>query len=851
MRLCFASPLLTLALFSGALAVSRAQALPLTDVACVPEFNAGNHCVANSLSFKAVSIEPDKTHCDEGDTLNLKIGVTVGSGRNRNAAQRYNLGIWVGENGEPAIGGSQCTFAGLQPITDNSAQVNLSSGSGPYRKINADQCGDMLDSELTYYEFEAKDVLCRDSNGNGKLDIPIAIGWHNNANQDLCSGPDDETSYFPKQSSACREVNDYDIDTIVVEPPAEIEVYKTALPKIARASGTTITFEIEVFNESDRTDVLTLNSLADNQFGDLNGQGTCATGGTLAAGAAYRCEFSKTLSGDPDSFHRNTVTASLTDSVGRVIQDSDSAVVAFIADTAPPVPDIRVIKTATPHSLEEPGGEITYVVEVWNDGETDLTLTELTDSQKSGSLDGVGNCSLPQSLPINGSRVYRCDYTHPIDGRAPDTFPNTVTATALTSDNTEVTDDSTATVTLLDTPTVLKIKKRAIPIFIRGRQGVTYEVLLENHSPLKTIVVDSLVDNYHGDLTGLNLSCGGTAVSGALALTLAPGGSVTECTFVASVPNEGEPVPSEITYFPDTVTATGYADNGSPVSAFDTAEVIFVPPGTAVPPAIEVNKVALPDRVPATGANVAFSVEVINASDSEDILLTELVDDIHGNLSGKGSCPTVSTASPVTLTAGQVLRCSFTETLSGLEGGSETDTVTAAGTGADSSEAVFGFDQARVDFVANPLAISVTKTPDKRITYPGSEVAFTVVMGNANSYPVEAIALQDSEFGDLNGQGSCAVPLTLGANSEHTCVFSAPVSANAFPRAHINTVTLTTRASGQTAASNRNIQATDRALVLLIMPDPAQPVPWLPHLLLLLPLAGGITWLARRRSRSA
>ena len=111
MRLCFASPLLALDLFSGALAVSRAQALPLTDVACVPEFNAGNHCVANSLSFKAISIEPSKTLCDEGDTLNLKIGVTVGSGRNRNAAQRYNLGIWVGENVESAIGGSQCTFA--------------------------------------------------------------------------------------------------------------------------------------------------------------------------------------------------------------------------------------------------------------------------------------------------------------------------------------------------------------------------------------------------------------------------------------------------------------------------------------------------------------------------------------------------------------------------------------------------------------------------------------------------------------------------------------------------------------------------------------------------------------------
>ncbi|MGB2104278.1 MAG: hypothetical protein ACPHVN_06585, partial [Luminiphilus sp.] len=111
------------------------QTLPLTDAACVPEFNAGNHCVANSLSFKAISIEPDRTHCDEGDLMNLNIGLTVGSGRNRNAAQRYNLGIWIGENGEPAIGGSQCTFTGLQPVTEDSNALNLSSGSGPYRKI--------------------------------------------------------------------------------------------------------------------------------------------------------------------------------------------------------------------------------------------------------------------------------------------------------------------------------------------------------------------------------------------------------------------------------------------------------------------------------------------------------------------------------------------------------------------------------------------------------------------------------------------------------------------------------------------------------------------------------------------
>ena len=127
---------------------SLGQTLPLTDVACVPEFNGGNHCTSNALSFEAVSIEPDRTHCNDGDEINLSIGITLGSGKLRNAAQRYNVGIWIGEHGEPAIGGTQCTFAGLQPATTDSNQINLLSGSGPYRLINSDSCGDVLDSEL-------------------------------------------------------------------------------------------------------------------------------------------------------------------------------------------------------------------------------------------------------------------------------------------------------------------------------------------------------------------------------------------------------------------------------------------------------------------------------------------------------------------------------------------------------------------------------------------------------------------------------------------------------------------------------------------------------------------------------
>ena len=839
---------LGLALGSLLFAISAiASDLPITDAACVPEFKAGNHCVANSLSFKAISIEPDRTHCDEGDLMNLSIGLTVGSGRNRNAAQRYNLGIWIGENGEPAIGGTQCTFTGLQPITDNSNSLNLSSGEGPYRKINGDSCGDILDSELTYYEFQAKDVLCRDSNGNGKLDIPIAIGWHNNANRDLCKSPTDEASYFPKQSSACREVNDYDIDTIIVEPPAEVELQKIAVPRIARTSGTAITFEVEVFNESDRTDVLTLNSLIDDKFGDLNGKGTCATGGTLASDASYQCEFQETLSGTAGTDHTNTISATLSDSVGRTITATASATVSFIADADPAVPDIRVLKIASPHSLKEPGGEINYLIEVWNDGETSLELTELLDSQKGGSLDKIGDCKLPQTIPEVGTRVYTCSYTHPVDGRAPSSFDNTVTATAQAPNGTEVTDTATATVTLLETPAVLTLKKLPRPLAITGRTSVTYEVVLENHSPLKDLTITSLIDNYHGDLTGLNLRCNGASVTGNLALYLPAGGSVAECSFNALVPEQNEALPSEISFFPDTVTASGLADNGQPVSAFATAEVQFFPVGTAPPPVIEVNKIAKPDRVPASGAEVTFTVEVINASASESISLTELIDDIHGDLSGRGTCPTVSNGGPLQLAAGQVLRCAFSETVSGAIGNAETDTITAGGTGAETAEPVFGFDSARVELVGNPLAISIEKTPNKRLTYPGDLVDFTLVLRNNNSYDVTAVALQDSEFGDLNGQGTCQTPVTLAANSSHTCVFAGRVQSNVFPRAHVNVVTLTTEAVGQNVPSSRNVQATDRALVLLLLPDSALPVPALTNGLLIALCALGVWWLGRRR----
>ena len=830
-----------------------ASGLPIYDAACVPVFNGGNHCTSNALSFKAVSIEPDRTHCSAGDEINLSIGITLGSGKLRNAAQRYNVGIWIGEHGEPAIGGNQCTFTGLQPATTNSNQINLLSGSGPYRLINNDSCGDVLDSELTYYEFQASDVLCQDANGNGKLDIPIAIGWHNNANKDLCSGPTDETSYFPPQSAACREIESYPIDTIIVEPPAEIEVFKTAAPRFIRGTSGEVTFEVEVFNESDRTDELIVHSLIDNQFGNLAGQGNCVTGAKLMKGEHYRCEFQKTLLGITGDVHENTVTATVVDDLGVSVTDSDNARVLFIAESEPPKSDIEVIKTASPHSLNEPGGPVVYQVEVWNDGETDLNLTALDDSRTAGngSLDEVGSCSLPQFIAQGLS--YSCDYTLEVTGRYPGTVSNTVTATAeAVGSGNQVTDTSTAVVSLRDTPVALSMTKLPRTAVIEARTNVVYELIIEKHSPAKTITINSLVDNYHGDVTALGLDCGPTTpVTNPLALTLSAAGSAIECTFTGTVPESNEAEPAVATYYPDTVTAMGTADDGAAVSVIATAEVIFIPSNSGITPepVIEVTKIARPDRVATTGGNVAFTVEVINASANEAVLLTELIDDVHGDLSGKGTCGSVSAASPLEIAAGSVYQCTFIEAISGPTGSIERDTITAYGAGKDTGESVLGFDNAAVIFTGVPLEIAVSKTASPQLTEPGALVSFNIDIENNNGFSVDILALTDSVFGDLNGTGTCSTPLTIAANTSQQCTFEKAAYPNVRPRLHNNVVTVSAQASNNQRSDSAAVSATDQAWVgfTRALAGGALPVPTLPHGLLLALCALGVWWLSRRR----
>jgi hypothetical protein len=524
------------------------------------------------------------------------------------------------------------------------------------------------------------------------------------------------------------------------------------------------------------------------------------------------------VTGAAGDIHRNLATARVVDSSGQPATDSDAAVVVILPGDAARESSVRVVKESSVQSLPEPGGDVTYSVEVWNDGETDLVVTALSDDQVAGNdLNGLGTCALPQSIPVG--TAYRCEYHQVIDGRYPLSVVNTVTANASApSTGDTVSGSDSATVTLTDTPVNLDIRKLARPRILSQAGGdVTYRAVIENHSPVKSVSLTSLVDNYHGDVsTDCNMSVASPVV-------LAPGVAI-ECDFIRTVPDASQPAPTEYPAFiTDTVTVTGKADNGADVSESATEVVLLLPASEALPPAIEVEKLVSPDRLTDAGGEVTFSVEVINASASEAVLITSLIDDIHGNLSERGSCDPVSEAQPLSIDPGDVYECAFSEILQAAGGSSEIDTITANGFGAVSNDDVIAFDQAEVRFTATPVDISVIKTPNTLVTSPGALITFTVTIGNDSVLPVSLTSLADSEYGDLNGQGDCATPTTIASGAEYQCQFTVAIQPNIRPLVHFNQLvaTASTIVAGSVAGSSRasgTAVAQDNAWVLLLMP---------------------------------
>jgi len=245
----------------------------------------------------------------------------------------------------------------------------------------------------------------------------------------------------------------------------DISVTKTANPTSVPETGGNVTFTFVVTN--DGAEDVTLTSLTDTVFGDLNGQGSCVLPQTIAAGGSYSCSLTALLTGsdaivqslaldtiirpfciEPPAPHYNVVTAMAVDNEGAQDTDEDDATVTF--DEVAPA--IEVSKTANPTSVPATGGNVTFTIKVKNAGTEPVTLTGAVDT-----VFGPIDVGLFDKTYLEAGQYAIYSFTEWLAGDPATPHKNVVTVTAANNQGTQVTDSDDAKVTFTETPPPAKV----------------------------------------------------------------------------------------------------------------------------------------------------------------------------------------------------------------------------------------------------------------------------------------------------------------------------------------------------------------------------------------------------------
>ncbi len=255
------------------------------------------------------------------------------------------------------------------------------------------------------------------------------------------SGTVTNTALAVGEDATDGQYTDTDTATVTISGVApSIVVTKAADPGSLPEPGGNVEFSVSVENTSGATDPITITSLTDDIYGDLDGQGDCSVPQVIQPGDTYECAFTGAVSGDSGSSHTDTVTASGSDDEGTPVSDSDDAVVT-ITDVAP---EISVLKTANPTSVPETGGSVDFTFTVTNEGDEKVSITELSDSDF-GVLDGDIDCAVGTELNPGQSCEFSISRNISGDFGGPD-HVNTFTATAEDNEGTDATDSDNANV---------------------------------------------------------------------------------------------------------------------------------------------------------------------------------------------------------------------------------------------------------------------------------------------------------------------------------------------------------------------------------------------------------------------
>jgi hypothetical protein len=539
------------------------------------------------------------------------------------------------------------------------------------------------------------------------------------------------------EGSSVSESGTISIDILNLLPT--IVVTKTASTNNLDEPGGDVTFTIEVENTSFET--IRLTALGDNQYGDLTAHG-CSLG-LITSGAVYKCVVLLPVFGDAGVIHNNTVVATVEDDDGSSINGQDKESIPIL-DV---LPTISVIHKPGSATLPEPGGSVSYQIQVENTSPESVVLSSLM-SDLFGNLHGKGTCTVGSSIPPGGT--YSCAYPGVVSGDAGEIITNTVSVQARDNETNLAFESAPGYVTLQDIlPSVSLSKIADKPTIEEPGQTIKFFISVGNNS-VETVAIQSLTDDYSGDLDGQ-----GTCITGQL---IPPGGSYA-CNYSDYVSGVNGDV------ITTTITVIGQDNEGNNADASDIA-VISV---TDRPiPTLNLMKTPSSSSIPESGGSVTFSIDIENTHDRNVTLIT-LVDNVFGDLNGAGSCST----GRVILT-GDTYSCEFNKTITGNAGFVHTNILSAevdetGAIGSDSDEAVVTISDVVPSLNVEKIA-NVTE-----VVEPGQEVSFSVEVENTSPEIVTLTNLEDSQVGALFGVGNCTTNVSIGIGETYACSYTSYV----------------------------------------------------------------------------
>jgi hypothetical protein len=388
------------------------------------------------------------TQCVRGSTFSFIADFHVQT----TATSRYDIGLYFATDGDPNGNGARSGVCSPNiikaPYTDPNGTVTL--GSPDVANLDGDVCGDINTAKGwgqpggRVVTVRVDNVLCQDSDNDGKLNLPNCTSWSQNTGV-VCTTAQDAAPGSPSKCNC-----DIGFNVPIFVETGSIEVTKDAAPASRPEPGGDFVFTVGVHNTAGFTS-LTLDRICDDKYGLVAKVAsapacpagtlgtitstTCSLPQSLAPGGNYSCSFTGSVISEVATTVTNVVTVFGHDQNNVALQGSDSAQVA-ITDVPPTA---NVVKSLVSLAC----ADVQYRVRVNNnDAAEALNLSALSDSGF-GSITAVQgsvlstNCSVPQTIAVGGS--YECDFIAHFCGGS---HTDTVTATLSDNDGSSISPES-------------------------------------------------------------------------------------------------------------------------------------------------------------------------------------------------------------------------------------------------------------------------------------------------------------------------------------------------------------------------------------------------------------------------